>query len=153
MTQSFFRSVLRPELVRLRLQATTKDDAIRELLGMLDAAGLLRDPSEAERVVFEREQAISTGMEHGIAIPHGKTDTVDSLLVGIALKPEGIDFSSFDRQPSTILILVISPLRNTGPHLRFMAEISKILRKPEVRQRLLGARDPQEVIDIIVAAA
>jgi len=153
MTQAFFRSVLRPELVRLRLQATTKDDAIHELLSILDEAELLRDRGEAERVVFEREQAMSTGMENGIAIPHGKTDSVNHLLVGIALKPDGIDFSAFDRQLTTILILVISPLHNTGPHLRFMAEISKILRNADVRERILRAQSPEEVVSIIVSAA
>ena len=145
--------MLRPERVRLRLQATTKDDAIRELLSILDDAQLLRDRGEVERVVFEREQAMSTGMENGVAIPHGKTDSVDRLLVGIALKPEGIEFNAFDRRLSTILIVVISPLQNTGPHLRFMAAISKILRNPDVRQRILRAQSPEEVVSIIVSAA
>jgi mannitol/fructose-specific phosphotransferase system IIA component (Ntr-type) len=153
MTATFLRSVLRPEHVRLCLQASLKDDAIRELIGILDEAGLLKNRDEAERVVFDREQAMSTGMENGIAIPHGKTDTVDNLLVGLALKPDGIDFCSFDKQPSTILIIVISPLRNTGPHLRFMAEISKILRNPDTRRLILEARTPEQVVNAIIGAA
>lgn len=153
MTKSFLQSVLQPSLVQLTLNAARKDEAIKALLDIPDRQGLLKNRQEAERVVFERERAMSTGMEQGIAIPHGKTDTVDKLLVAVALKPEGLEFSALDGQPSRIFILVLSPLASTGPHLRFMAEISKILRRAEVRDAVLKAADPQALVDILVNAA
>ncbi len=153
MTKDFIQSVVNPALITLRLQATRKDEAIRELLGMLTAAGLLKNPQEAERAVFDRERAMSTGMEHGIAIPHGKTNTVERLQVAVGISPEGLDFQALDGKPSTIFFLVISPLSSPGPHLRFMAEISKILRNGIVRDNLLAARTPEEAVQALVNAA
>ncbi len=153
MVKSFLQNLLHPELVRLRLGATTKDAVMRELLDVLAAADLLKNRAEVERVILDRERAMSTGMENGIAIPHGKTDTVDNLLVAIGLQPNGVDFTAVDGQPSRIFVLVVSPLRGTGPHLRFMAEISKILRNPQLRARLLAATTPDEVVHLLVSAA
>ena len=102
MATSFLRNALRPEFVRVSMAAETKEEAIRELVGILEAGGVLPDPEEALRVVCEREKVMSTGMERGIAIPHGKTDTVDSLHVAFATKPEGIDFDSVDRREGVV---------------------------------------------------
>jgi PTS system nitrogen regulatory IIA component len=146
MSDSFLQSTLQPSLVRMRLAATEKTAAIRELLDILDGARLLPNRAEAERVVLARERMMSTGMENGLAIPHGKTDTVDRLLVALALKPEGMDFGCIDGQPARILICTLSPASRTGPHLRFMAEISRLLQDPGARDRLLSARTPHDVL-------
>jgi len=153
MVKAFLQNILRPKLVRMQLQAATKDDAIRELVDILDQGGLLKDRAEAERVVFERERAMSTGMENGIAIPHGKTDMVNSLVVSIGLKPKGLDFQAVDGQPSRILLLTLSPPGSTGPHLRFMAEVSKILRNADVRAKLLQTQTPEQLVQLLIAAA
>jgi len=133
----------------MNLEATEKQDAIRELIGILDDAGHLTDRAEAERVVLERESIMSTGMEKGIAIPHGKTDTVDSLVVAVALKPEGIDFACADGQPATILITTLSPASRSGPHIRFMAEVSTLLQSEATRERLLASSTPEQAVAIL----
>ncbi|MFA4945178.1 MAG: PTS sugar transporter subunit IIA [Lentisphaeria bacterium] len=139
---SFLKNLLPAERFQLRLQATAKPGVIRELLDLLEAQRLLRDRGAAEQAVLEREAAMSTGMQDGVAIPHGKTDTVDNLVAAVGLKPEGLDFQSLDRQPARIFVLVVSPARNTPQHLRFMAEISKLLRRPSTRAALLAATAP-----------
>ncbi len=152
MAASFLWQVLKPELIRMHLENRDKPGIIRELVGILDTAGLLKDRAEAERVVLAREQMMSTGMEHGVAIPHGKTDTVDGLLVALALCPEGVDFDCIDRQPARILIVTLSPASRTGPHIRFMAEVSRILRDPDLRAQVLAAKSPGTVVDILLRA-
>jgi len=152
MAASFLWQVLKPELIRMRLESRDKTGIIRELVGILDTAGLLRDRAEAERVVLAREQMMSTGMEHGVAIPHGKTDTVDGLLVAMALCPEGVDFDCIDRQPARILIVTLSPASRTGPHIRFMAEVSRILRDADLRDQVLAAKSSGTVVDILLRA-
>ncbi|MBN2450285.1 MAG: PTS sugar transporter subunit IIA [Lentisphaeria bacterium] len=149
MTGSFLRQTLRAETVKMRLEAATKADAIAELVGILAATGQLRDPAEALRVVLARERMMSTGMEQGIAIPHGKSDTVDGLLVGLALKPEGMDFECQDGQPARILIVTLSPASRTGPHLRFMADITRLLRDEGLRRAVLAAGSPAEVVALL----
>jgi len=151
MAKSLLREALRPECVRTHLGALDKESCIRELVGILRVAGLLRDPAEAERVVLARERLMSTGLEHGIAIPHGKTDTVDRLLVALGLKPEGIDFGCVDGQPARILILTLSPASRSGPHIRFMAEVSGLLRSASLRAAVLAAPTPSEVVRLLTA--
>ena len=149
MATSFLRSLLRPELVKMHLAAFDKAAAIRELVAILNDAGLLREPGEAERVVLERESIMSTGIECGIAIPHGKTPTVGELLVAVALKPEGIDFDCADGQPARILIVTVSPLDASGPHLRFMAEVTRLLRRESLRDEVLRATTSDEVVRLL----
>jgi len=150
MPASILRQALRPEVVKLRLEATTKDEAIRELVQILDDAGCLPDPAEALRVVEGRERVMSTGMENGLAIPHGKTDTVPQLVVAMGLKPEGIEFDSVDGDPATILLITVSPASKSGPHLRFMADVTRLLRDGEMREQVLTAASPSEVVGLLV---
>lgn len=143
---------LRPELIRTRLQATTKQEAIDELVSILEAAGELEDSEDARQAVLKRESTMSTGMENGIAIPHGKTDSVSSLKVAMGLKPEGIDFDSADGEPSRILLMTVSPASRSGPHLRFMAEVSMLLRSASVREALLQTETPEAALDVLRGA-
>jgi len=91
---------------------------------------------------------MSTGMNNGVAIPHGKTDSVDQLVVAVGLKSSGIDFDSVDRKPSDIFIMTISPASRSGPHIQFLAEVSKVLRDEDSRRRLRVARSAGDVIRV-----
>ena len=95
------RKVLSVDTIALDLKSDTKDGIIEEMIDLLMAAGKIRDlkdKKEALRVVLERERKMSTGMQNGIAIPHGKTDRVDNLVAAVALKKSGVDFGSLDGQ-------------------------------------------------------
>ncbi len=153
MTGGFLRNAIRPELIKLRMSATNKEGAIRELLDLLDNTGALANRAEAEKVVFDREAIMSTGMENGVAIPHGKAQSVENLVVAAGLVPDGLDFACADGNLANIIIMTLSPANKTGPHIRFMAEISTLLRSSETRQRLLGAKDVAEVAAILSGSA
>jgi mannitol/fructose-specific phosphotransferase system IIA component (Ntr-type) len=137
---------LKPEAIRLRLEATTKEAAIRELVGILDSVEPLQDRAEAERVIFAREQTMSTGMQDGLAIPHAKTDVVEHLVVALGLKPEGLDFDCADGQPARILFVTLSPTNKAGPHIQLLAEVTGVLRHQAAREAVLQAKTPEEVI-------
>jgi PTS system nitrogen regulatory IIA component len=146
------KKVLSADTIALHLKSDTKDGIIEEMIDLLMAAGKIRDlkdRKEALRVVLERERKMSTGMQCGIAIPHGKTDRVDNLVAAIALKPEGVDFGSLDGQPSRIFVMTLSPDTRTGPHIQFLAEISRQLNDPAVREKILQAERPEEILDIL----
>ncbi len=149
MPLSLISEAIVPQHLKPYLEATDKPSVIRELLEILDRAGVLSDPQAATQVVLERESCMSTGLEHGIAIPHGKTDTVDRLLVAVALKPEGVDFDSADGAPSRIFILTLSPASRSGPHIRFLAEISRLLQDDKQRQRLLSCATPEAMAAVL----
>jgi PTS system nitrogen regulatory IIA component len=143
------KSVLTAETVNLHLKGSTKDEIINELLDILVAAGKIPDRKAALNAVMDREQKMSTGMKHGIAIPHGKSNTIQDLVacVGVAEKP--VDFDSLDHEPCRIFIMTLSPVEKTGPHLQFLAEISLLFKSAEKRQEILKADSSEAVIKIL----
>ncbi len=143
------RKLLSEDTVILDLKGTTKQDIIQEMIDWLVARGRIKDRDVALKAVLEREQKMSTGMQHGIAIPHGKTDSVDKLVTALALKKDGVDFGSMDGKPSTIFIMTLSSASRTGPHIQFLSEISQVLNDPEKREKLLQAQSTAEVMDIL----
>jgi Kef-type K+ transport system membrane component KefB/mannitol/fructose-specific phosphotransferase system IIA component (Ntr-type) len=124
-------SVLEPNLA-----GTTKVSIIEELIQLAARSGMIKNIDEAREAVLAREDTGSTGMQDGVALPHGKTWAVDQIVSAIGLKPGGIDFDSLDGVPSTIFVLVLSPMDVTGPHIRFLATVSQTLNE-EGRKALL----------------
>jgi len=142
------KKLLGKENVFLDLKSSSKEDIIKEMIDRLVVSGKIKDRDAALEAVLTREEKMSTGMEYGIAIPHGKTDSVDHLITAVALKKEGVDFDSMDGQVSKVFIMTISPLSRSGPHIQFLAEVSKLLKEPEAREMLLAARTVEEVIRV-----
>lgn len=142
------KKLLGPANVYLELNAESKQGVIDEIIDRLENAGMIKNKAEALRAVIEREEKMSTGMNNGVAIPHGKTDFVSELVVAVARKKTGIEFASVDGKPSTIFIMTISPLNRSGPHIQFLAEVSKILRDAKSRKRLLEADSVEEIIKV-----
>lgn len=143
------KRVLSKETVKLHLEGSTKESIIEELVDLLLAAGRIKDRKAALKAVLEREKKMSTGLQNGIAIPHGKTDTVESLVAALGLKPEGIPFDSLDGQPCQIFLMTLSPASRTGPHIQFLADISRTLHDAAVRDQVLHAASEEDLVDIL----
>lgn len=143
------KKLLSEDTIIFNLKGTTKEEIIKEMVDLLVVRGRIKDRDAALKAVLDREQKMSTGMQHGIAIPHGKTDSVDKLVTAMGLKKEGVDFGSMDGKPSTIFIMTISSISRTGPHIQFLSEISQVLNDPEKRERILKAQSPSEVLDVL----
>lgn len=143
---------VREDLLAPDLRATTKERAIDELLGKIDAAGLLDDMDGARAAVRAREKSMSTGMQYGIAIPHGRTDGVARLVCAVGLAPDGVDFASIDGAPSRIIVLTLSPHSRPAPHVQFMSTISQIL-NPEGRAALLQCKTAADMYRVLTASA
>jgi len=143
------KQILGRDVVAVGMVGRTMEAIIGELLDMLVKAGKVQDRQAALSAVMERERKMSTGMKHGIAIPHGKTPIVKELVACIGLSKEPVDFDSLDREPSRIFIMTLSPPDKTGPHLQFLAEISLLFKSPDKRQNLLKAATPEEVLSIL----
>ncbi|MBQ9630085.1 MAG: PTS sugar transporter subunit IIA [Treponema sp.] len=143
------RTVLTTDTVDLHLKGSTKEEIINEMLDVLVKAGKVSDKQVALECVLDRERKMSTGMKHGIAIPHGKTDTVSDLVACIGISDKAVDFDSLDQEPCRIFIMTLSPVNKTGPHLQFLAEVSLLFKSPEKRQLILDTQDKTEVIKIL----
>lgn len=144
------KNLLKPEVVSLTLKGKNKEEIIRELVELAARSGKVLDKEEAIRSVFERENRMSTGMKHGIAIPHGKTTAVRELVACIGISQEEVDFDALDRKGCRIFIMTLSPIDKTGPHLQFLAEVGMLFRSEEKRQALLAAKTPEEAISVLV---
>jgi fructose-specific phosphotransferase system IIA component len=145
------RKVLSPQTIKVGLQGQTKNEIIEELLDLICSTGKVADREVALRALLERERKMSTGMEHGVAIPHGKTETVDELVVALGTHKTGVEFESLDGELSRIFIMTLSPKDRSGPHIQFLAEVSRILRSDSVRETLLAATTPAEILRIMTA--
>ncbi|MFO7869990.1 MAG: PTS sugar transporter subunit IIA [Kiritimatiellia bacterium] len=144
-----FKKALKEGCCTAHLKGETKEAIIEEMIGMLESAGLIRDRVEALESVMSRERKMSTGMQCGVAIPHGKTSAVKKLATAIGLKKEGVDFEAMDGKPSRIFVMTLSPVDHSGPHIQYLSEISKLLSNPKIRERILQAESAAEIIRIL----
>jgi len=143
------KSIITKDTICLHLKGTTKEAIVNELLDILVAAKKIDDRQSAYEAVMEREQKMSTGMKHGIAIPHGKSPTVNDLVACIGISDAPVDFEALDNEPCRIFIMTLSPVEKTGPHLQFLAEISLLFKSAEKRQEILKAGSEEEVLRIL----
>jgi PTS system nitrogen regulatory IIA component len=131
------------------LKGTTKEAIINELLDLILEEKKIDDRSSAFAAIMDREVKMSTGMKHGIAIPHGKSPTINDLVACIGVSDAPVEFDALDHEPCRIFIMTLSPVDKTGPHLQFLAEISLLFKSAEKRQEILNANSPEDVLKIL----
>lgn len=123
-----------------RLNATDRNSAIHELLLRLREGGYVRDITKAEDEVIRREALMPTGVGFGVACPHARTETVDSLICAIGIAETPIDFSDDDDgKACRIIILTLTPDTANSPYMTFITAVLTILRSEERRNAVLNA--------------
>ena len=135
--------------IKVPLESNDKQSAITELVDLLNVNGWLQDREAVLEAVLTREQTRSTGIGSGIAIPHGKCRAVKKLVMAIGIAAEPIDFASIDNKPVKIVILLVSPVDQTGPHIQALASISRLMLNEQFRQRLESVTSAEEVYDLL----
>ncbi len=141
--------ILREDCVKVPLESKDKTAAITELIDLLDNSGLLQKRKVALEAVLTREQTRSTGIGSAIAIPHGKCKAVKELVMAIGIARDPIDFASVDKKPVTIILLLVSPIDQTGPHIQALAQISRLMLDEDFRAKLENADSAKEVYELI----
>ena len=141
--------ILQPDCIKVPVESRDKEAVITELVDLLDASGLLLDRNEVLEAVLTRERTQSTGTGAGIAIPHGKCNAVKELVMAIGIAHEPIEYNSIDGKPVTILILLVSPADQTGPHIQALATISRLMLNEEFRQQLEKVTSADEVYELL----
>lgn len=141
--------LINKESIITNLVATDKKGALDELAR---AAALTSKASEKQiaTVLIEREQLGSTGIGGGIAIPHGKLDTADTITVGFALSKNGVEYDSLDNKPVHLFFVLLTPENSTGGHLKVLAQISKLLKMERFKSQLLAATTIDEIYNVIL---
>jgi len=136
-------------LIKISLDAKTKDQAIKELAKMLQENDRVSNSKMFLENVYERESLGSTGIGFKIAIPHTKSKYVTrpSLVFGRATK--GIEFDSLDGIPAELFFMIAMPESDYNPHLKVLALLSRNLIHEEFREQLLQAKTKEEVLSIL----
>jgi len=145
------KKILTKDSILPELKAGTKRGVIEEIAASMAAAGTLTNRTAAVQALLAREEKMSTGMQNGIAIPHGKTAAVNQLVAAVAIHRSGVDFAAIDGKSSHIFVITLSPENRAGPHIQFLAEISRVLSRQELREKLLRAATADEILDLLTA--
>ena len=143
------QDVLSPESILIDWSPDSKDGAIIDLVNKLAEADMLLDKKLVIEDVFAREESLSTGLEDGIAYPHARSEAVDSVVMAFGIVKDGLDFGLRDGSLAVFIPLMVSPSDGGSPHIYFMAEIVKKLENHEIRTRLMDAKTPEEVYNIL----
>ena len=141
--------ILSPEAIVVNLQGETKEEIIAELSKLVAKNCQIANSDDIFQAVIEREKIMSTGIGDGIAIPHGKSDSVDKLVAALGTRRRGVDFEALDGEPAYVFFLLVSPTNISGPHIKALARISRYLKNEEFKKRLIAAHTSDDIISII----
>ena len=142
------RELFSPDAVSLSLEATTKDDALKELIALLS----LDDKSQGilYKMLKRRENLGSTGIGRSIAIPHCRSLVVNRLRVAFGRSVKGIDFKAIDNKPvSYVFLIVAPPLEVSNQYLPVLGRIAQFAKEKDVPERLARLKTPQEFIALL----
>ena len=142
------------EAILVDLQATGKEEAIREIVRSLRDSGQVAesDYEGVVRAILGREELGSTGIGQGVAVPHTRHPTVQRLVGTVALSKRGVDFAALDGEPVNIFFLLISPPNQPGDHLRALENISRHLKDEKFVEALRQAKTRDSVIELLADA-
>jgi PTS system nitrogen regulatory IIA component len=143
---------LHPRSIIPSLRATTKREVLEELA---EAAAQGCDKLNKDQVVavlLEREKLGTTGIGDHIAIPHGKLQDLDHLVLGFGRSLQGVQFESMDGKPAHIFFLLLAPENSIGLHLKALAKISRMLKDAGFRRQIMEAPDAEALAALIAAA-
>jgi len=132
---------LRLNCVIPTLRGTSKGEVLTEMAQHLAAVQPGIDAVALGQALQERELLASTAIGDGIAIPHGKLDTIDALMGVLGRSVDGLDFDSIDGKPTHLVFMLVAPTASIGAHLKALARLSRLFRDAGFRQRLIDAPD------------
>ncbi len=139
---------LKSNYVEIGLKADSKEDLLDGVLKLADKNPHVLDAAKMRAAVLEREKIMSTGVGKNFAIPHGKTDAVDDIVLAFATTAEPVDYGSMDNEPVRLVLLLVSKENLVSQRLKLLSRASKVMNSEAARNALLSAKTPDEVITI-----
>lgn len=138
---------LKEERIVLDLKANGKEKSIRRLAEVLRGQSEIIDFDKFLSDVFERENLGTTGIGLGLALPHARSQSINSFVIAIGRINEGLDFNSLDGEPARLIFFMGTPKEEVQGYLKILAHLTRLLKKESFRKALLEANTPQEVIE------
>ena len=141
--------MLKPDIVLHNLKASSKKHALQRISENI-AATLNTDDRIVMEQLFEREKLGSTGMGHGVAIPHARLRSIDTVFIAVVTLEESIDFDAIDEKPVDILVTLLAPQDAGADHLQALASTSRILRDKTFCTKLRGAENEDATLSLLL---
>ena len=143
--------LLHPDRVRVPLHASDKPGVLAELSTLLaERAGA--DVEDVRQAVEEREAVLSTGIGLGVAVPHGKSSAVQRLEMVCGTTRSGVEFDALDGEACRLFFCLVGPESAAGEHVKALSRIARVVRRDDVRAKLLAAVSPESFIQTLVDA-
>ncbi len=142
---------IKPENIVLNIGPTSKAEIFKTLSSTFAISGMLDDSGVEElvRKLEERESMSTTGVGKGIAIPHASIDSIEETVIAVGVAPEGVDFSSVDGKPATVIFMIIGSKSVPHQHIQILAKIVRLCKKEELMKKIRGGSSAEEVLDAI----
>ncbi len=144
--------ILVPECIKVPLESPDKKGAIDELVDVLAGQSLIHDADALKEAVWARETTRTTGIGYSLAIPHGKCEGIPNLAMAIGKPAEPIDFASIDKKPVKLIVLLASPIDRMTDHIQALAQVSRVMKEEDFRERIYAAESAAEIYDMIQSA-
>ena len=142
------RELLKKEGIALGVKVDSKEAAIDYLVGLHFKSGNISDKAEFKKGILAREEAGSTAVGEGIAIPHAKNAAVKKPGLAAMTVPDGVDYDSLDGQPSNLFFMIAAPEKGGDVHLEVLSRLSMLLMDENFRAELLAAKNADEFLDV-----
>ncbi|MBL7986832.1 MAG: PTS sugar transporter subunit IIA [Chlorobi bacterium] len=141
-------SILSTAFIATKLQAETKEEALNSMVNMLETSPKVITLEKVRMAILEREKIMSTGVGHGFAIPHGKTDAISDITAAFAITAQPLDFDSLDDQPVRLIFMLVGNDSHVGAHLKLLSRVSRLMNSDSFRSQLLQATSPEQVLEL-----
>jgi fructose-specific phosphotransferase system IIA component len=136
------------ENIRTDLTPSGKEDLLEMIVNDLDDKGIINDRQRVITDVVEREKVMSTGIGHGVAIPHAYTNGVEQLVAGFYRTSEAVDFEALDGEKVDLFFIILGPKESRRDHIKVLAKISRLLNHGDFREDLRRAPDAKAVLGV-----
>lgn len=145
-----FSELINKNYIIPEFKGSTKKQVLEELVESLASNKVEIDKVVLLNALLEREKLGSTGIGDGVAIPHGKLNGLDNIILLFGKSGQGVDFDAIDRKPVCMVFLLVAPADSAGLHLKALARLSRMLREKEFKNSLLMASDAEALLKIII---
>jgi len=145
------RDLLDESVIKVGLKSRDKEQCFEEMIDLLVKAGRISDRAGALAAVRQREAQGTTGIGMAVGIPHGKHASIPTLTAALGISEKGIEFESIDGEKVRLVFMLLARVDDPGPHVRALAEIARLVQTPGFFRKLMDAKTPKDVLDVLDA--
>ncbi|MBN2017568.1 MAG: PTS sugar transporter subunit IIA [Candidatus Cloacimonetes bacterium] len=126
-----------------------KDEALKELSGIICNSELITDPKLFLKKIYDREKLMSTGIGYGIAVPHIRDKSIQDFVIALGRKVEGLEYESIDNKPVSLIFMIGASDTQDKDYIRLLSRLVLRLKNRSFVQKLLSAQSPQDMYSLI----